>query len=36
MAKADFKMIYRKGVPPTQHKYPGLGYRISRERGMIV
>jgi len=29
-------MIYRPGVPPTRHKYPGLGYRTSREHGMIV
>lgn len=36
MAKAPFKMIYRKGVPPVQHKYPGLRYRVGREHGMIV
>ena len=36
MTKARFKMIYRPGVAPTQHKYPGLKYRKTRERGMIV
>ena len=36
MPKSAFKMIYRKGAPPTRHKYPGLGYRVSREHGMIV
>ena len=36
MAKVPFKMIYRKGVPPVQHKYPGLEYRVSREHGMII
>ena len=36
MAKAAFKMIFREGVPPTKHKYPGLGYRVTREHGMII
>lgn len=36
MAKTDFKIIYRKGTPPTKHQYPGLKYRRSVERGMIV
>ena len=36
MSKAPFEMIYRDGVSPAIHKYPGLGYRITREQGMIV
>lgn len=36
MPEAPFKMIYRKGVPPAQHKYPGLGYRVNKERGMLI
>ena len=34
--KEPFKTILRPGVPPEKHKYPGLGYRISREKGMII
>jgi predicted acyl esterase len=33
---APFETILRDGVAPTKHKYPGLGYRVSREDGMIV
>ncbi len=36
MIKPSFDLIWREGVPPTKHKYPGLGYRITRESGMIV
>ncbi len=36
MADRPFEIIFRDGVPPTRHKYPGLGYRVSRENGMIV
>lgn len=36
MAKAPFKMIYRDGVPPARHKYPGLKPRVSRADGMLV
>ncbi|OGA19427.1 MAG: hypothetical protein A3G25_02885 [Betaproteobacteria bacterium RIFCSPLOWO2_12_FULL_63_13] len=36
MAKADFKIIYRNGTPPTNHQYPGLKYRRTEEHGMIV
>jgi uncharacterized protein len=36
MADAPFELILRDGVAPEKHKYPGLGYRISRENGMIV
>jgi predicted acyl esterase len=35
-ASADFQIIFRDGVPPTKHKYPGLGYRVSTENGMVV
>jgi len=33
---APFEIVFRDGVAPTNHKYPGLGYRVSRENGMIV
>lgn len=36
MADAPFEIIFRKGVDPTQHRYPGLGYRVTEEQGMIV
>jgi hypothetical protein len=36
MTKESFERIFRKGVPPTEHQYPGLGYRITREHGMII
>jgi predicted acyl esterase len=36
MDKKPFERIFRKGVPPAEHQYPGLGYRISREHGMII
>ena len=36
MTKARFRTILREGTPPARHKYPGLGHRVSRERGMIV
>jgi uncharacterized protein len=36
MAEAQFERIFRKGTPPTEHKYPGHGYRMTREQGMIV
>ena len=35
-ASTAFEIIFRDGVPPTQHKYPGLGYRVSTENGMVV
>src|ERR1035437_9385231 len=36
MTKESFERIFRKGVPPTEHQYPGLGYKISKEHGMII
>jgi predicted acyl esterase len=36
MTKETFQRIFRKGVPPTEHQYPGLGYRVEREQGMIM
>ncbi len=36
MTKASFRRIFREGVPPTEHQYPGLGYRVAREHGMII
>ena len=36
MPRAPFKMIFRDGVPPAKHKYPGLGYRTSTEHGMLI
>jgi len=35
MTKEAFTRIFRKGVPPTEHQYPGLGYRRTTEQGMI-
>ena len=29
-------MIFRDGTPPERHKYPGLGYRVTKEHGMII
>jgi len=34
--KAPFEIIFRPGVPPAKHKYPGLKYRVSEEHGMVV
>jgi predicted acyl esterase len=36
MTKESFERIFRKGVPPTEHQYPGLGYRIIKEHGMVI
>ncbi len=36
MSRAPFEMIYQKGLPPTERKYPGFGYRVTRENGMII
>ncbi len=36
MTEEPFRRIFRKGVPPTEHQYPGLGYRMTREHGMII
>ncbi len=36
MSKAGFEMVFQKGSPPTQRKYPGHGYRVTRENGMII
>ena len=36
MAKESFKRIFCDGVPPTKHGYPGLGYKVTREHGMII
>ena len=36
MTKESFQRIFRKGVPPTEHQYPGRGYRVAREHGMII
>jgi hypothetical protein len=35
MTKELFKRIFRDGVPPTNHGYPGLGYKVSTENEMI-
>jgi uncharacterized protein len=35
MTKEPFKRIFRNGVPPSKHGYPGLGYRVSRENGIM-
>jgi hypothetical protein len=36
VADPPFEIVFRNGVPPVRHKYPGLGYRLSRESGMLV
>jgi len=36
MTKSAFDMIVRQGLPPTEQKYPGHGYRMIRENGMII
>ncbi len=36
MTEPPFERIFRAGTPPTKHKYPGLGYRVSNENGMII
>jgi predicted acyl esterase len=36
MTKVPFERIFRDGVPPTKHGYPGLGYKRSYENGMII
>ena len=36
MTKESFERIFHKGVPPTEHQYPGLGYRTTNEHGMII
>jgi uncharacterized protein len=36
MTKETFQRIFRKGTPPTEHQYPGLGYRMTREHGMLI
>jgi predicted acyl esterase len=36
MSKGSFERIFREGVPPTKHGYPGLGYTLTREEGMII
>ena len=36
MTKAPFEMIYRTGVPPAKHKYPGLKHRVNRTDGMLL
>ncbi len=36
MSEPPFERIFRAGTPPAKHKYPGLGYRVSKEAGMIV
>jgi predicted acyl esterase len=36
MSNAPFEMIYQKGLPPEERKYPGHGYRKSIEQGMII
>ena len=36
MTKEPFGRIFREGVPPIKHGYPGLGYKITREHGMII
>jgi hypothetical protein len=30
------RIFLREGTPPERHKYPGLRYRRTKERGMIV
>lgn len=36
MTRAAFEMLFQKGLPPTERKYPGHGYRVTRENGMII
>ncbi|MDE2166985.1 MAG: CocE/NonD family hydrolase [Alphaproteobacteria bacterium] len=36
MTKAPPDIIVRPGLPPAEQKYPGHGYRIARENGMII
>jgi predicted acyl esterase len=31
----SYERIFKKGAPPESHQYPGLGYRLAREHGMI-
>ncbi len=35
MNNESFKRIFRDGVPPTKHGYPGLGYKVARENGIV-
>jgi putative CocE/NonD family hydrolase len=36
MTGSSFERIFRAGTPPTKHKYPGFGYRVSKQAGMII
>ena len=36
MSKESFERIFRDGVSPAKHGYPGLGNKISKENGMII
>lgn len=36
MTDKSFERIFREGMPPTKHGYPGLGYKLTRELGMII
>jgi predicted acyl esterase len=36
MTKTPFEMIFRRGTPPEENKYPGHGYRVTRENGMLI
>jgi predicted acyl esterase len=31
----SYERIFKKGTSPESHQYPGLGYRVVREHGMI-
>jgi predicted acyl esterase len=31
-----FQRIFKQGTPPEKHQYPGLGYRVLREQGMVI
>ena len=35
-APPPFEVIWRAGKPPAEGGHPGLGYRVLRERGMLI
>jgi predicted acyl esterase len=35
-AKPSFEIVRRTGLDPARHKYPGHGYRKTKENGLVV
>lgn len=33
---APVEILFRQGVPPERHKYPGREHRLTRENGMLI